>query len=88
MNAATQIALQFMLDQMEGISTSDAPEVWGIPEVKQYYEDAVEDWSENYDEDFYAIWYVDRRSPCIDWSAVAEAVQSQRDEFFLEFLFE
>lgn len=82
-----------MLGQMDGLSlpfnaSGDVfREDWSVYNVKTYYEDAVEDWPENYDEEFYCVWYMDKRTPCIDWSAVASALQESRDDFWLECVF-
>jgi hypothetical protein len=48
----------------------------------------VEDFPEQYDEDFFSLWYMDKRSPCIDWQVVADAVQEDRDDLYLECLFD
>jgi hypothetical protein len=94
MNRATQVALEFMLGQMNGLSLIENAagevnrDIWNIQSVKGYYEAAVEDFPEQYDEDFFSLWYMDKRSPCIDWQVVADAVQEDRDDLYLECLFD
>lgn len=93
MNRSTQVAIEFMIGQMDGLSLLCGDDdlcrdTWSVADVKAYYEQCVEDWPENYDADYYAIWYLDRRSPCVDWQAVADAVQDDRDDLYIACLFE
>jgi hypothetical protein len=94
MNRATEIAMDFMLGQIYDLSlvTTKSGECqrdkWDIKHVKEYYQNAVEDWSEEYDQDYYTTFYIDKRSPCIDWKAIADALQDERDDLFLQYAFE
>lgn len=94
MNRATEIALEFMVGQITDTWMNDKDgsliweSWWDVEHVKNYYQDNIEDYPEQYDEDHFSIWFVDKRTPCIDWSAVADAVQDDRDGLYILSLFE
>jgi hypothetical protein len=79
MNAkATDIAKTALLNWYYDIGFEEE-QVFTAEEMKETAYQIVEDNCEEYDESWFQIICVDRKSPCVDWEEVARAVQEQQD---------
>jgi hypothetical protein len=94
MNRATQITLEFFQHQLDGLSLNfdsngdPRQDDWTIEHLQSYIEDMAEDYNESYDEDWYQIYYTDIKSPCIDWALISTNIQDERDNLYIDCLFD
>ena len=83
---ASNIALEWLIDQYSSMDF-DERRIYSVQGIQDYYYYSVEDYPAEYDQDYYSIWYVDQRSPCIDWNYVVNELQDKMDDIYLEKLF-
>ena len=73
MNTATKILLDISLDHWADMSFNDGY-ICEADDLKFYWYDMVEDFCEEYDQEWFYLVCEDMKNPLIDWNAIAEVV--------------
>ena len=80
MNAATKIISSVAVDQWYDLSFSEDDYRAEAKELENYFLDLMEDFCDDYDQDWYALIATPAIRNTIDWEAVAAAVNKMRSE--------
>lgn len=88
MNTATIQMTRFLLDQYADISSDQERMIFTTEAIKDFVKRMTQDYCEEYDNEFFSLFWMDERSPCIDWQSITDAVQDMKDNHYAEYLFE